>query len=117
MNPLDYGKLIIKIEDLNLFIIQINKTNVALIQEYEELNHIKFFKEGDLIFEYKDHKLPDNTFIRSLNNKKFTFKNNELILISTEKSIQLSVNNLIQLSIITDFKSIENLNSTTLLEK
>nr|YP_009487301.1 hypothetical protein [Russula lepida]AWB36203.1 hypothetical protein [Russula lepida] len=115
MNPLEYGKLIIKIDELNLFIVQINKTNIALIQQYDELNHIKFFKEGDLIFEYKDHKSADNTFIRSLNNKKFTFRDNELTLVTTDLSVQL--NKLIQQSkLIFDFKSILNLNSTTILK-
>lgn len=78
INPLDYGKLILKIEELNIFIIQINRTNIALIFEYELFNHIKLFREGDFIFEYNDHKIDELTFVRSLNNKKFTFKNNEL---------------------------------------
>jgi len=85
INPLDYGKLILNIEDINLFIIQINRTNIALIFQYDDLNHIKLFKEGVQILEYSDHKTNDNIFIRSLNNTKFTFKNNELF--STEKSV------------------------------
>jgi len=89
LNPLNYGKLILKIDDLNLFIVQINKTNVVIITQYEELNHVKLFKEGDLMLEYKDHKTLDDIFIRTLNNKKFTFKNNELTSISTEFSVVL----------------------------
>jgi hypothetical protein len=73
INPLDYGKLIIKIEELKLFIIQVNKTNIALITEYDDFNHIKLFREGDLIFEYRDHKSLENVFVRSLNNKKIHF--------------------------------------------
>lgn len=73
LNPLDYGKLIINIG--KQFVIQVNRTNIALITQYDELNHIKLFKEGDFIFEYKDVKTNDDIFIRSLNNKKFTFKN------------------------------------------
>ena len=79
MNPLNYGKLILKIDELNLFIIQINKTNVVLLKQYDLFNHIKLFREGNFMFEYKDHKIDDSTFTRSLQNKKFTYKNNILI--------------------------------------
>jgi len=85
MNPLEYGKLIIKIEELNLFITQVNRTNIALIKQYDEFNHVKLFKEGDFMFEYNDHKSSENIFIRSLNNKKFTYTNNKLTLISSDK--------------------------------
>jgi hypothetical protein len=77
INPLNYGKLIIQIE--NLFIIQVNKTNIALITEYNELNHIKLFREGDFVLEYRDHKTSENLFVRTLNNKKYTFKDTKLI--------------------------------------
>jgi hypothetical protein len=88
MNPLNYGKLIKHVD--NEYIIQINKTNIAIINKYDELNHIKFYKEGDLIYEYKDHKIDDSTFIRSLGNKKFTFKNNELVLLTIDKSVKFN---------------------------
>src|SRR5437879_1854409 len=98
INPLEYGKLIFKTD--NIYIIQIKFINVSVISkyknfsviyQYEDFNEVKFFKEGDLAFIYKDHKLDDNTFTRTLNNKKFTFKNNELILIDihSQKSIIL----------------------------
>jgi hypothetical protein len=105
-NPLEYGKLILQIEDLNLFIVQVNRTNIALIFQYDEINHIKFFKEGDLIYDYTDHKTDDNTFIRSLNNIKFTFKNNELF--STDISI-------VRIFLIKAL-SYQIINSTTLLK-
>jgi alpha-D-ribose 1-methylphosphonate 5-triphosphate synthase subunit PhnI len=38
IEPLKYGKLILNILELNLFVIQINKTNIALINQYEELS-------------------------------------------------------------------------------
>ena len=81
MNPLEYGKLIIKIDNLNLFIVQVNRTNVALIYQHKDLNHIKLYNEGNLVFEFKDHKIDDSIFIRSFENKKFTFKNKELVYI------------------------------------
>lgn len=77
MNPLNYGKLIIQIG--SLFIIQVNKTNIALITEYDNLNHIKLFREGDLEFEYRDHKTSENQFVRTINNNKYLFKDNKLI--------------------------------------
>ena len=80
MDPLKYGKLIVSIETLNLFVIQVNKTNIALITQFENLNKIKFFKEGELVFEFTDFKTgkSETSFIRSLNNKKFTFTKSEL---------------------------------------
>jgi hypothetical protein len=95
-NPLEYGKLIEQIG--NKYIIQLNTLNILIINEKDNENFVKLFRKGDFIFEFKDHKSSDNTFIRSLNNKKFTFKNNELILVSTEKLILLFLNFLILLS-------------------
>jgi hypothetical protein len=77
INPLEYGKLILKID--NIYIINITPKTITVITQFEEFNEVKFFREGDLAFTYKDHKINENTFIRSLANKKFTFKNNELI--------------------------------------
>lgn len=72
MNPLEYGKLIY--QNINIYIISFNKTNIAIITQHELYNHIKFFREGDLIFEYNDHKIDDNTFIRSIENKNLHLK-------------------------------------------
>jgi hypothetical protein len=85
INPLEYGKLIIKIEELDLFIIQGRNTSIFLIYDYKEYNIIKFYRSGPFIFEYKDHKINNNTFIRNLNDKKFTFINNNLTSIEVIK--------------------------------
>lgn len=85
INPLEYGKLIFNKD--NTYIIQITNHTIAIITQLEEFNEIKFFKTGDLTFTYKDHKIDDNTFIRSLENKKFTFKNNKLINVQINKPI------------------------------
>jgi len=111
MDPLKYGKLILNIE--KLFIVQVNKTNVAIINQHKELNSIKLFKEGDLIFEYKDIKINDNSFIRDLENKNFTFKNNVLIEFST-KTLMNRLNLLFNQLIIRVLTPLI-LNSTTLL--
>lgn len=109
INPLEYGKLIFKTD--NIYIIQITSRTVSVISQYEDFNEVKFFKEGDLAFIYKDHKLDDNTFTRTLNNKKFTFKNNELILIDihSQKSIILVI------SVLKPSYNNIKINSTTIL--
>lgn len=80
MNPLDYGKLILKIDELNLFILQLPKTNNILILTQKGLtNHIKLYKEGDFRFEYSDQKLSHNSFSRIIDSTKFTFRENKLV--------------------------------------
>lgn len=85
INPLEYGKLIEQVG--NKFTIQVNRTNIAIITQFEEFNEVKLFKEGDLVYEFKDHKIDENTFVRCIQNKKFTFKNNELVLLTIDKTI------------------------------
>ena len=85
LNPLEYGKLLLKLD--NIYIISVTAKAVAIITKFNEINEIKFFREGDLIFSYKDYKIDDNQFIRTLNNNKFIFKDNILI----EKTIILVV--------------------------
>lgn len=84
MNPLEYGNLIRKIG--NIFIIQINKTNIVDITQYEDKNEVKFFRESKEIYTYTDHKIDENTFVRYIENKQYTYKNNELILLTIDKS-------------------------------
>lgn len=82
INPLEYGKLVEQID--NKYIIQITPKTFSIITQFDEFNEVKFFREGDLAFIYKDHKIDDSTFIRSIDNKKFTFENNKLV--TTEKT-------------------------------
>jgi hypothetical protein len=98
MNPLNYGKLIIQIK--NLFIIQVNKTNIALITEYNELNHIKLFREGDFVLEYKDLKTSENLFVRTLNNNRYTFKDNKLIERTIVRVVLIFLNSIVILKIV-----------------
>jgi hypothetical protein len=86
MNPLEYGKLLEQID--NKYTIQVNKTNVAIITQFNQINEVKFHKEGDLIYTYKDHKIDENTFVRSLDNNKFVFKDNELVLSEINKYVK-----------------------------
>jgi DNA polymerase elongation subunit (family B) len=84
MVPLEYGILIDRID--NKYWIQVNKTNVAIIIKEENTNLVKFFREGILIYEYRDISIDNQTFIRNLGNKQFIFKNNELVLLTIDKS-------------------------------
>jgi len=52
MDPLKYGKLIDRFEDR--FVIQVNPKNVAVITQNEEGNLVKFFKSGELTYQYLD---------------------------------------------------------------
>jgi hypothetical protein len=98
MDPLEYGKLIYKND--NVYIIQITIRTIAVLTQFTELNEVKFYKEGDLIFNYKDHRTDENTFVRSLDNKNFTFTDNKLVSVDTNRLINRynwlinSVNNL-----------------------
>jgi hypothetical protein len=93
VEPLKYGKLIIHIEQLNLFIVSITPKTLAIITKNEDFNHIKFFRDGNFIFEYKDTIITDNTFRRSLGGTLFNFINNELVSIENLKSIILELIN------------------------
>ena len=76
-NPLHFGKLILQISELNLFITQLFN-NTAIITHHDELNKIKLFKNGELVLSFKDIKTGDNSFSRILGNNKFNFINNKL---------------------------------------
>jgi hypothetical protein len=80
INPLEYGKLIEQIG--NKYIIQLSTLNVAIIKQINNENFVKFFRKGELMFEFKDIKRSDTRFVRTILDQRFTFENNKLI--STE---------------------------------
>lgn len=86
MNPLEYGKLIDKFE--NTYIIQVNPKNLATITRFEDSNEVKFYKSGELTYEYKDKWIDNNTFSRVLGKKEWIFRNNEKILFKSEKAVK-----------------------------
>lgn len=84
-NPLEYGKLIF--HSGNNYIVQINLRNVAVIETKEGVeNCVKIYKEGQLIFEYTDKYIDQNSYCRVIGKNKFTFINNELHLTVSEKT-------------------------------
>jgi hypothetical protein len=92
INPLDYGKLFFKTD--NIIVIYLTVRTIAVLTQYEDFNEVKLYKEGDLAFSYKDHQIDENTFVRSLDCRKFTFKNNKLVNINTDKTINRGINSI-----------------------
>jgi hypothetical protein len=99
----------------NKYIIQLNTTNVLVLVEKQNENYIKLFKKGELMFEFKDVKKSEFSFVRTIQDQRYTFENNKLI--STE-ILTVSGNviiyplyedtNAITLKNITPFKDINN---------
>jgi hypothetical protein len=78
MDPLKFGKLLDQTN--NKFIIQLTTKNVAVINHYDKENFIRIFKNGDLVLEFRDKFISENSFIRVLNDTKlFLFENDKLI--------------------------------------
>lgn len=90
VNPLKYGKLLD--QSNNKFIIQLTTKNVAVINHYDKENFIRIFKNGDLVLEYRDKFINENSFIRSINDTKFIFDNDKLIsteILTTASNIKI----------------------------
>jgi hypothetical protein len=77
MDPLKYGKLLDQTN--NKFIMQLSTKNIAVINHYEKENFIRIFKNGDLVLEFRDKFINENSFLRTLNDTKFLFENDKLI--------------------------------------
>jgi hypothetical protein len=93
-NPLDYGKLITTIElrDETLYILQNEDHLIIKILKSENKNSIEIFNRADLIIKFTDFKIGENKFLRILDNKKFSFENNQQILFTKEnKSKSISI--------------------------
>jgi hypothetical protein len=86
MDPLEYGKLIDKTG--NKYIVQINEKNLAIISVNDGYNEVKFFRSGNLIYQWIDKVIDNITFSRIIGKKEFIFKNNELFLFKQEKSVK-----------------------------
>jgi hypothetical protein len=89
-DPLKYGILIHLTN--NIYTIQLINNNIGIITttrseaeaEEDKINYIKFFKNGKLIFEWKDIYIDENTFIREIGKNKFTFVNEDLKLLTID---------------------------------
>jgi len=112
VNPLEYGKLIEQVGQK--YIIQLNSTNVLIINERANENFFKLFRKGEFIFEFKDIKIDNNTFIRSILDQKYTFKDS--VLISTEIITVLGYIKIYPLYEITNSVTITPLNENNLVK-
>lgn len=79
-NPLNYGKLFEQIG--SKFILQLITRNIVIINQTDNTNFVKLYRNGDLMLEWKDIKISETSFTRILFDQKFTFENDRLI--STE---------------------------------
>jgi hypothetical protein len=77
MDPLKYGKLLDQTN--NKFIVQLTTKNIAVINHYEKENFLRIFRNGDLVLEFRDKLVSENSFIRTLNDTRFLFENDKLI--------------------------------------
>nr|YP_009739387.1 DNA polymerase 2 [Tricholoma terreum]QIC20231.1 DNA polymerase 2 [Tricholoma terreum] len=84
MDPLKYGKLLFKTDKI-YFVQMINK-NIAIIDMGDKINKVRLFKEGDLIYEWIDKYIDESTFIREIGKNKFTFANEDLKLLTVDKT-------------------------------
>lgn len=77
IKPLEYGKLIEQFGDK--YIILLVTGNIAIIKETDNENFVKIFRKGELMFEYKDSKISENIFSRTILDQKYTFRDNKLV--------------------------------------
>lgn len=86
MNPIDYGRLIIKtkIESGVSYIIQNNKDQTINFKQFDNYNEIEFFKSGISLVKFIDTFMNNSKFMRKLDNKTYYFENNKQILSTSE---------------------------------
>ena len=77
MDPLKFGKLLDHTN--NKYIMLLTTKNIAVIMNYEKENFIRIFKNGDLVLEFRDTFISDNSFSRFINDTKFTFINDRIV--------------------------------------
>jgi hypothetical protein len=77
MDPLNYGKLMKKIG--NIFVMQVNQKNIAIITQKDDVNEVEFFTSGELKYKYTDRKVNNSIIVRTLDNKQFTFRDGKLV--------------------------------------
>jgi hypothetical protein len=110
MNPMDYGRLITKInlDESILYSLHNEKGETVNLNKFDKFNEVEFFKAGISLIKFKDVFINENKFLRIINNKKYYFEKGEQILFMEEvktdyiKKINKSknlVNNFIALDI------------------
>lgn len=82
MNPLDFGRLIVKKD--NIYILQNEHNQTINLTKLEGSNEVEFFKNGVSLIKFTDEFISENRFIRILDNKKYYFDNEKQILFTKE---------------------------------
>jgi len=89
LNALDYGTLIGVFGDTT--IVSFKKHYNLTIQSEDNKNHIKFFKNGVMIYEWTDHIKEDNSLMREIGKTTFLWKDGEILwtkVLKTTKPIK-----------------------------
>ena len=86
MNPLDFGRLILKndLENGVVYILQNDKGQAITFSKFKKHNYVEFFKSGISLVKFKDVFISENNFVRTIKNNKFYFENNKEILFLKE---------------------------------
>ena len=77
IDPLKYGNLMTKIG--NIYIMQVNQKNIAIITQKDDVNEVEYFTSGELKYKYTDRKVNNSIIVRTIENKQFTFKDGKLL--------------------------------------
>jgi hypothetical protein len=76
-DPLKYGKLLDQTD--NKFILQLTTKNIAVIKQIGNENFVRIFRNGDLVLEFRDKILEENSFTRYIHDTRFYYENDRLI--------------------------------------
>lgn len=89
IEPSNYGKIIHQSEDSKIYLIA-SKKNIQLLLEVKEGNYyIKYFKNSQLMYEWKDKiNLEENSLIREIGKTTIYWKAGEIIWIKILKSFK-----------------------------
>jgi hypothetical protein len=110
IDPNDFGKIINKtsIAEGNIYHIQDNLERAIIFKEFEKENQIEYFKNQNLILEFKDNKYSEGKFLRILGKRKLFFENGNKTLeissivtpfITKIKKDKVEINNFLTLDI------------------
>lgn len=61
--------------------------NSVVIIPHDDHNKVNFHRSGILVYKWVDKLIDDNSFSRQIGRKEFIFKNNQLFLFQSEKSV------------------------------
>ena len=86
MIPSDFGSILktIKTENSTIFIIQNELGQTITLEQFENYNLVTIAAKGTILISFKDEFINNNEFIRTIDNKKYYFKNNSQVLFMKE---------------------------------